>query len=331
LEDGHISLLPGNAYAVGYARTYARALGLDAEEMVRRFKAEAAEVGRRTELAFPVPMPDRGSPTGALILLGLVLSIGAYIGWYRLSGDGHLPAETVTAIPERLAPLAEQALPAPTKLASSAAPGSSPTSTSPSAPAGSPAPAGISVPATSAAANPVASAQVAASDARFGASQQVVTAAPGPTMSLISPISAAAAPIRDVMPNLPLVPAAPEPLPVVPAVSAVEPAAPVPDQSRIVLHATADAWIQVKDRGGALLLNRILKAGEVWSVPRQDNLLLTTGNAGGTELLVDGATAPSLGASGMVRHDLPLDPDLIKGGKLASVPARQVASTRARQ
>ena len=80
--------------------------------MVRRFKTEAAEVGRRAELIFPVPMPERGLPPGAVVLLGLVLAIGAYAGWYRLSGEGRLPAETVTAIPERLAPLAEQALPA---------------------------------------------------------------------------------------------------------------------------------------------------------------------------------------------------------------------------
>ena len=34
LEEGRISLLPGNAYALAFVRTYANALGLDAEEMV---------------------------------------------------------------------------------------------------------------------------------------------------------------------------------------------------------------------------------------------------------------------------------------------------------
>jgi len=73
-----------------------------------------------------------------------------------------------------------------------------------------------------------------------------------------------------------------------------------------------------------VLLNRIMHAGETWPVPAQPNLLLTTGNAGGTELLVDGATTPSLGGSGAVRRDLPLDPDLIKAGKLtvSSLPSR---------
>src|ERR1700722_645552 len=113
LEEGRISLLPGNAYALAFVRTYANALGLDAEEMVRRFRTEAAEFSRRPELVFPVPMPERGMPAGAVLLLGLVLAVGAYAGWYRLSGEGRLPAETVAAIPERLAPLAQQALPPP--------------------------------------------------------------------------------------------------------------------------------------------------------------------------------------------------------------------------
>ncbi len=55
LEEGRISLLPGNAYALAFVRTYATALGLDAEEMVRRFRTEAAEFGQQTELVFPVP------------------------------------------------------------------------------------------------------------------------------------------------------------------------------------------------------------------------------------------------------------------------------------
>jgi cytoskeleton protein RodZ len=91
-----------------------------------------------------------------------------------------------------------------------------------------------------------------------------------------------------------------------------------PDQSRITLRANADSWVQVRDRGGQVLLNRVLHPGETWDVPARSNLLLTTGNAGGTDLLVDGVSGASLGGYGMVRRDLPLDPDLIKDGKLAT-------------
>lgn len=269
LEDGRIGLLPGNAYAVGYVRGYANALGLDAEEMVRRFKAEAAEVARKTELTFPVPMPERGLPAGAMMLVGVVLCIAAYAGWYRLSGDGRLPAETVPPIPERLAPLAQQALPPPPIIV-------------------------VARPADPA---PVAPPAVIAS------------ADPAPAVAPISPSSAAAAAVvRE--------PAGQPP--------------PAADKGRVVLRAIADAWIQVKDRGGAVLLNRVLRTGESWPVPRQD-LLMTTGNAGGTEVLVDGVTAPSLGGPGVVRRDVALDPAALGGMKPAATPPAQVSAMRGHQ
>ena len=110
LEAGRIGELPGNAYALGFLRTYAAALGLDPNEIASRFRAEAAGVDEKTELTFPVPAPERGVPAGAVVLLGVLLAVGAYAGWYRLSGEGRLPAETSTQIPLRLAPLAEQAV-----------------------------------------------------------------------------------------------------------------------------------------------------------------------------------------------------------------------------
>jgi len=247
LEAGRFGDLPGNAYAIGFLRAYAVALGLDPNETTRRFRAEAATVDRKTELDFPVPVPDRSVPAGAVALLGVILAIATYAGWYQLSGVGRLPAETSIQVPMRLAPLAEQAAPA------TVAPSPPPTvmAEAPSAPR--------------------------------------VEATPTPA---ISPSSAAAAP-------LPPPPAA-------------------LDQSRILLRASADAWVQVRDRAGPVLLNRTLHAGETWAVPTRPNLLLTTGNAGGTDLLVDGLSTASLGGSGVVRRDLPLDPDLIKDGRLAA-------------
>jgi cytoskeleton protein RodZ len=283
LEDGRIAELPGTAYALAFVRSYANALGLDAEVMIRRCKSEAAEFGCRTELVFPVPMAERGVPAGAVLLLGVVLAIGAYTGWYRLSAEGRLPAETVTAIPERLASLAEQALPP------------SPTPKIREAAAVVPRPI------------PAVAADTATAD-------MLADAAP-PVMS-ISPTSAAAA-------QLP--PRATEG-----AGGLVGPGA--ADASRIVLRATADAWLMVKDsRGGATLLNRTMKAGETWPVPVRPDLVMTTGNAGGTEVVVDGVTMPGLGASGAVRRDLPLDPDQIKDGRLASAAMPQPAGTRVRQ
>ena len=258
LEAGELDALPGNAYAKGFLRSYASALGLDPDEMLRRFKAEAAEVSQRTELAFLAPVPERGLPMGAVVLLGVVLSIGAYIGWYKLSGQGRLPAETATAIPERLAPLAEQALP-PVK----------------------PAP------------------------ARIAEAIVAEPAEPPHALPLLSPSSAAAAPVTT-----------PVPPPAGVALAVVT----NPDQPRLVLRASAEAWMQVRDKAGTVLLNKVLKAGETWPVPPRPGLLLTTGNAAGTEVLLDGMVTAGLGGQGAVRRDLPLEPDLVKDGKFATPP-----------
>jgi cytoskeleton protein RodZ len=273
LEDGRIADLPGNAYALGFLRTYAAALGLDADELARRFKAEAAAVNRKTELAFPAPVPERGVPAGAVVLLGAILAVGAYVGWYRLSGEGKLPAEVVAPVPARLAPLAEQAVP-PTP------PAAAPASTAPATPA------------------PVATAGSAAPPTPpSSAAAALPPASPAPTAAPPAAIASAGGAAG--------------------ATPAAAPPPPSPDGTRIVLRAKSDAWMQVRDRGGQVLLNRVLHAGDTWAVPVRTNLLLTTGNAGGTEVLVDGITTPALGAPGVVRRDIPLDPDQIKDGKLA--------------
>ena len=52
--------------------------------------------------------------------------------------------------------------------------------------------------------------------------------------------------------------------------------------------------------------------------PNQPGLLLTVGNAGGLDVLVDGQVLPPLGGVGLVRRDLPLDPLGLKS--TASIP-----------
>jgi cytoskeleton protein RodZ len=272
IEDGRISDLPGNAYAVGFVRTYASSLGLAPDEIARRFRAEAADVNRKTELTFPAPVPDRGVPAGAVVLLGVVLAVGAYVGWYRMSGNGHPAADAVQPVPARLAPLAGTFAPKP--LPSQPAPSPSPAATSP------------------------------------GAAPTAAGPAPVPQ----SPAYASAA-----VPTPMAAPPAPADTPAAP-VPPVTPVAATPGQ--ITLRATANAWVQVRDRSGPVLLNRVMRAGETWPVPTdKGQLLLTTGNAGGTELLVDGVAGPALGADGAVRRDLPLDAQMIRDGKLAPATA----------
>lgn len=317
LEEGRLDLLPGNAYALGFLRIYATSVGLDADELARRFKAEAGEVNARTELAFPAPVPQRGLPTGAVVLLGLLLAVGAYAGWYHLSGEGRLPAET-TAIPQRLAPLAQQVpppvtVPDPSAKVAKAKPKPAPAPTA--AEAAEPPPPVEAVSPVSAAAAPAVHPEVNA--------QQAASDAPG---------AQADTPVAGTPEQTALAESA-HPLPPPPA-----PLAPLPDsqaatvaakpQPHVVLRATADAWVQVRDKSGQVLLNRIMHAGDTWPVPDRPNLLLTTGNAGGTELVVDGVSTGILGNSGAVKRDLPLDAASIRQSWLGGGSANGVQAAR---
>jgi len=103
LEEGRMRDLPSPAYAWGFVRNYANALGLDADEMVRRFRDSAGPaVPRRHDLIFPEPVPERGMPTGILVLVGAVLAIGAYIGWSNWSSPSNRTVDAIPAVPPRL-------------------------------------------------------------------------------------------------------------------------------------------------------------------------------------------------------------------------------------
>lgn len=91
------------------------------------------------------------------------------------------------------------------------------------------------------------------------------------------------------------------------------------ENSRILVKARKNSWIQVRDNNAnRLLLTRLLRAGDSYRVPDQPGLVLLTGNAGALEILVDGEVVPDLGEAGKVRRNVTLDPDLLRQGAAAN-------------
>lgn len=129
LEEGRVKDLPGAAYAVGFVRSYAGALGLDPDEAVRRFRdVTGGAQARSGDLVFPEPVPSRGVPAGALVAVGVVVAIGAYVAWFNWSGSGNRVVDTVPPVPPRLERTAQDGVrardgtPAPTPREAAAAP-----------------------------------------------------------------------------------------------------------------------------------------------------------------------------------------------------------------
>ena len=89
--------------------------------------------------------------------------------------------------------------------------------------------------------------------------------------------------------------------------------------SRIIVRAKTNSWIQVRDdTANELLLTRLLRAGDSYTVPGRSGLMLSTGNAGALEILVDGKAVPPIGAEGVVRRKILLDADKLKAGTAVS-------------
>ncbi len=105
MEAGRFEDLPGPAYAVGFVRAYAKHLGLDADEVVKRFRAETTNIGETPELSFPVPVPEGGIPGGAVLFVGVVIAVLAYGGWYVSSAKEGFFTELISPLPDRLAAL----------------------------------------------------------------------------------------------------------------------------------------------------------------------------------------------------------------------------------
>lgn len=238
LEEGRLKDLPAPAYAIGFLRNYASALGLDVNDMARRFREAASGAGaRKQDLVFPEPVPERGFPTGLLVLAGLAIAIGSYVAWYQWTGSEPRVVDAVPPVPARLEPAA-----------------------------------------------------------RDGEALRPGEPTPPPVAAPVLPVPV------------------PVPVEVPAAVPAVEPPSP-PGEGRMVLRFKGDAWVQVRDpRNNEILLSRTMRAGQSWEVPpNRPGLLLTTGAAQNTEVLVDGVPSPVFAQFQGVRRDVPLNAAELRG------------------
>ena len=298
LERGEIEGMAGLTYALGYLRSYAGYLGLDGEAAVSAFKAELNRVPEPKPLVFPAPVQEAKFPTGRVLSLSVVLAVLVYGGFYFFSRSNNLPAEVVPAVPaeraEAPAPAAPAPVaqtPAPASAEGAAAPADPTSAQAAPAPLGTPAPAGQS-PAVH------ALTVVPGAPAVPGALPSVVPAPPGSAPAGRPPDGLTAPP--------------PGPPAATVAIAPSAPAAAV-GEGRVVLKATAPAWVQILGPNQEVVFTKILRAGDSYAVPRAD-VTLVTGNAGALEIEVDGKPVGPIGSLGQVRRNVPLDPEKLLSG-----------------
>ncbi|MDB2476999.1 DUF4115 domain-containing protein [Alphaproteobacteria bacterium] len=87
LENDDFGRLPGSVYAIGFIRTYATHLGLNAGELIERYKAAVAVP--HLEDQSPNPQTDVEPISGALkIAIGVMAVFVVYILWLIAGGAG---------------------------------------------------------------------------------------------------------------------------------------------------------------------------------------------------------------------------------------------------
>lgn len=108
LEEDRIEALPGKTYAIGFVRTYADYLGLDAVQCVERYKAEIAG---RTEEKEPPPYPDeqeeRHLPYGWMVVGVIVLLLVIYGAYHLAISADSVANQPVAAVPSQMEPKPE--------------------------------------------------------------------------------------------------------------------------------------------------------------------------------------------------------------------------------
>jgi len=318
MEDGRYEDLPGQAYAIGFVRAYADHLGLDGDEIVRRYKEESSGLKNRPVFEFPLPTPDSGVPSGALILIAVVLGMIVYGVWYAIAGSNRDEVQVIQEVPDRLV-TQPQPRPRPDPLpvdgaavGMDLAPEEETIAVLP--PGAFPPPPGATLPGSSA---PVSAAPMVFSEGEFPSS--------GPQDSTEEDVSGGDAPAGVTPPQITNAP---------PPASAGTPATPSGNAPQVAaapadvveVRAKSDVWITLRTSGNPDR-TQLLRKGEVFRAPEGGGMTLVTATPGELDILVNGAVMPSLDA-GVFAKGVPLDPQRLKGAgpvPAATAPAAKPA------
>lgn len=78
-------------------------------------------------------------------------------------------------------------------------------------------------------------------------------------------------------------------------------------EMEITLRAIGASWVEIIRNDGEEVMTKLMRAGDTYLVDSRDRLYLSTGNAGGLELVFNDGTTRSIGDSGEILRDLLLD------------------------
>ncbi|EJM99789.1 helix-turn-helix domain-containing protein [Herbaspirillum sp. YR522] len=298
IETDNYAALPGLAVARGFVRSYAKALGLDADAVIAGMPKDSPVAARdhivpQHSLSTPFsegPLPammlaNRGGTSPATVIIGVLVLIAvagaAAVHWTSVGNDvpqlawlkpQAADANAVDASPAEPAPVAEGAADTPVNArVETLEPGAggnnagAPAEPTPAATIPAPAAPSAIVPATPSASVPAAA--PSASAASTSAASAAAAATPAAPAAADAPASAAAKAAD---------PALPSGLTIV--------------NSRDLLRLTfrEDSWVEIRRADKTTIISRLLKAGTTEAFDVADASVLVIGNAAGVDATLRG-------------------------------------------
>lgn len=343
LESGDFDQLPAPAYVSGFLRSYGKFLGLDGANLADRFYAIQGDAASKIDYTLPVTAgpPQRSAP--AVASLFVVLALISYGGWYWISGpttpDATAESElAVFEIENKQPGLMEK-----TAIGQSLENASQ--TTSRGMPVDQDAPniistddgakkissgitlgAGVSTGAGTIGLNEADHADrtivytsAANSDeaVKKNATEETVSLDIATVASSSSPMinnDVETQPVTKLERNGTVKDAAVMPDPVqqlVPGGASAVATSRDPDQE-VTIRAIASSWVEIVRGDGTAVLKKLMKAGETYIVDDGSSLYLSTGNAGGIELVTVDNDIITVGTIGEIVRDLPLSKNRLR-------------------
>ena len=275
MEDGRFEDLPGPTYAAGFVKAYSDYLGLDTEEVMQQYREGMLYRPSQNTIAPPMPVVERRLPTGFILLISGVVVVLVYGGWYYITlreGDTNIATLEVPA-----------KIPKELKAKKSQNKGGNSKVLEKQEKQKS---------VFNRASSSVVNNSLAHEDMVSRESKNNIENAPELSSKQIGTPAKRKAPEVKKSEIL------------MESISQVA--------TRVSLRANAASWVELRRSNGDRLISQILSIGETFNVPREKGIRLTTGNAGGIDILIDGQLLAPLGPLGAVRRDVILDPDSLR-------------------
>lgn len=319
IEAGRLSDLPGTVYASGFVRAYSGYLGFDGEDILRRFRLAGDAINTKIELDLPSPAEDGRLPTSLIFLIGSIILIGAYGGWYLLSVNENQKTPMVAELTKKMPSVHNEETKLNEIIKSTPA--------IETAPNGSKKKRKISSQSRSLKAddvnpNSAITGSVTPAQASLNlekpptlSEEKKIGSELGVRKKLNSNGLRESAPVSELSQRVAIVgetavqrSQSRSTLKKMPAISGST------NTIRIVVRAMADSFIAVRTKNNVALFSQMMRPGDRYVVPSGADLVLDTGNAGGLQISINEKVVPTLGSNGQIRRDIPLNAEKLLHG-----------------